>query len=86
MNVWKIVALGFIAATVMTVGYGVANAQAVQCNNQPNMAGALNELRTARAELERAAENKGGWRVRAIQWTETAMRETERGCAFANGP
>jgi hypothetical protein len=86
MNLWKIVALGFIAATVMTVGYRAASAQgAAACNNQPNMAGALGELRNARAELERAVDNKGGWRVGAIQQTETAIRETERGCAFANG-
>jgi hypothetical protein len=86
VNAWKLVALGFIAATVMTVGFRVARAQgAIQCNNQPNMANALGELRTARAELERAADNKGGWRVGAIQWADTAIHETERGCAFANG-
>jgi hypothetical protein len=86
MNVWKIVALSFTAATVLTVGYRVASAQGpAACNNQPNMANALFELHNARGALERAAENKGGWRVGAIQWTDTAIRETERGCAFANG-
>jgi hypothetical protein len=83
MNVWKIVALAFVAGTVSTVGYRVASAQGpAACNNQPNMAGALTELRAARTWLERAADNKGGWRVAAIQATETAIHETERGCAF----
>lgn len=85
MNVWKIVALSFTAATVMTVGYRVASAQGpAECNDQPNMHNALMELRGARASLERAADNKGGWRAGAIQWTETAIRETVRGCTAAN--
>jgi hypothetical protein len=85
MNPWKMTALGFIGATVLVVGYRVAAAQtAASCGNQPNMWNALVELRNARQALERAAENKGGWRVGAIQWTDTAIRETERGCAFAN--
>jgi hypothetical protein len=85
MNWWKVVGLAFSAATVTVAGYRVASAQgAANCNNQPNMAAAIGELRTARGELERAAENKGGWRAGAIQWTETAIRETERGCAFAD--
>ncbi len=85
MNVWKIVALSFTAATVLVGAHHVASAQlAAACNNQPNMFNALQELRAGRAALERAAENKGGWRVGAIQWAETAIRETERGCAVAN--
>jgi hypothetical protein len=86
MNIWKMLAVGFTAATLCIVGFGVARAQgAAQCNNQPNMAAAIGELRAARAALEHAQENKGGWRVDAIRWTETAIHETERGCAFANG-
>jgi hypothetical protein len=52
--------------------------------NQPNMNNALNELRNARGALGRAAENKGWWRVAALRWTDKAIVETERGCAFAN--
>jgi hypothetical protein len=86
MNVWKLVALFFIAATVLTVGWRVASAQgAAECGNQPNMWNALMELRNARGALERATADKGGYRVNAISWTEKAIHETERGCAFANG-
>ena len=36
---------------------------------------------TARAELEAAEHNKGGWRVRAIQNTDRAITETQNGMA-----
>ncbi|MGA3123244.1 MAG: hypothetical protein ABSF69_20930 [Polyangiaceae bacterium] len=85
MNGWKIVALTFILLTGLTVGYRAASAQGeAACSNQPNMARALVALRDARAGLERAEDNKGGWRARAVQWTDTAIRETQRGCAFAD--
>jgi hypothetical protein len=84
-NVWKLVAIAFVVGTFVVAAHRIASAQGpVPCNNQPNMANALLELHNGRAFLERAADNKGGWRVGAIQWTETAIRETERGCAFAD--
>lgn len=86
MNVYKAVALTFAAATAVTAGVHVASAQgAAQCNNQPNMWNALVELRNARASLERAVADKGGYKVQAIGWTNKAIGETERGCAVANG-
>jgi hypothetical protein len=48
------------------------------------MASALTTLRQARAALDRAEHNKGGWRVKAIEATNLAISETERGCAFAD--
>jgi len=42
---------------------------------------ALENLRAARAELEVAEHNKGGWRIRAIENTNRAIRETENGMA-----
>jgi hypothetical protein len=85
MNVSKCIALAAIAATVVTAGYGVARAQgAAACNNQPNMANALGSLRTARTWLDRAEHDKGGWRARAVGQTDAAIKETERGCAFAD--
>jgi len=42
---------------------------------------ALENLRAARAELEVAEHNKGGWRLRAIQNTDRAIHETENGMA-----
>jgi hypothetical protein len=85
MNVQKIIALCAIAGTVSLVGYRAAHAQgAAACNNQPNMAHALGSLRSGRAALDRAEHDKGGWRGRAIQAADVALKETERGCAFAD--
>ena len=42
---------------------------------------ALEHLRAARAELQAAEHNKGGWRLRAIENTDRAIAETERGIA-----
>ncbi len=44
---------------------------------------ALEHLRAARAELQSAEHNKGGWRVRAIENTDRAISETERGMGNA---
>ncbi len=43
---------------------------------------ALEHLRVARAELQAAEHNKGGWRLRAIENTDRAIVETERGIGF----
>jgi hypothetical protein len=40
---------------------------------------ALEQLRAARAQLQEAEHNKGGWRVRAIANTDRAIAETEAG-------
>jgi hypothetical protein len=50
---------------------------------QPHMERAVEHLRAARAELQAAEHNKGGWRIRAIENVDRAIRETERGMAVA---
>ena len=84
MNIQKLITLGATAATIIVVGYHAANAQGPDsCHGRTNMHGALNDLRFARASLERAEHNKGGWRDRAIAHTNEAIGETERACAAA---
>jgi hypothetical protein len=48
------------------------------------MAAAVHSLEVARAWLGRAEHNKGGWREAALVATDTALRETVRGCQFAD--
>jgi hypothetical protein len=85
MNTSKLVALCAIAGTVITVGYHAAHAQgAAACRDQPMMTKALESLRHARGALDHAEHDKGGWRGRAIEETNKAISETERGCAFAD--
>ena len=89
MNYWKPIALTSIAALVSVVGYQAASASVATptpmgvCHDQPNMAAALAGLRSAKASLEKAEHDKGGWRAAAIKATDTAITETDRGCAFA---
>jgi hypothetical protein len=82
MNVWKPIALTATAGLVISVGVQVAAAGV--CHDQPNMGEALGSLRAARGFLDRAEHNKGGWRVAAIEKTNAAIAEVERGCAFAD--
>jgi hypothetical protein len=83
MNVWKPVALVAVAGMVASVGMQIARADVV-CKNQPNMQAALDHLRQARAALDRAEHNKGGWRDAAIVAADKAIGETQRGCAYAD--
>jgi hypothetical protein len=50
------------------------------------MAAALEHLRNANQQLQNAAQNKGGHRVRAMQLVEQAMAQVEQGIQYANGP
>ncbi|HTQ48574.1 MAG TPA: hypothetical protein VMI75_37715 [Polyangiaceae bacterium] len=83
MNVWKPVALVAVAGMVASVGMQVAHADNA-CHNQGHMQAALDHLKAARNELNSAEHNKGGWRDAAIQATDKALGETNRGCAFAD--
>ncbi len=61
----------------------IDNVAAGVCNDQPNMASALAQLRGARAALNSAEHNKGGWRDDAEAAADKAIAATVRGCAFA---
>ena len=74
MKTIKITIIGLVAICAFNM-----NARA----EQPHMRRALEHLRAARAELESAEHNKGGWRIRAIENTNRAIAETERGMAVA---
>jgi hypothetical protein len=53
------------------------------CAAQPNMQKALENLRSAKASLEAANNNKGGWRLAAIAAVNKAINETEKGIRAA---
>jgi hypothetical protein len=83
MNYWKPIALCSIAGLALSVGSQMSFAAGV-CHDQPNMAAANSSLHSARASLDRAEHNKGGWRVAAIEAVNKAIIESDRGCAFAD--
>ena len=66
---------GVALAAAMTCGVFVGVALAAQ----PHMHAALDDLRSARAELEQAEHNKGGHREEAIRLTDSAMHEVQLG-------
>jgi exonuclease VII small subunit len=47
--------------------------------DQPNMQAALEHLRQAKDNLERASSDKGGYRKKAIDEVEDAISETKKG-------
>jgi len=75
MNAFKVSFVIIAAVTIM--GFNSARA------DQPHMRRALEHLRAARAELQAAEHNKGGWRARAINNVNQAIADTEKGMAFA---
>jgi hypothetical protein len=51
--------------------------------DQPHMRRAPEHLRAARAELQSAEHNKGGWRARPLSNVDKAIADTEKGMAVA---
>jgi hypothetical protein len=74
-------------ATVKTLQSALIGLIAISAFNmtaradQPHMRRALEHLRAAKAELQAAEHDKGGWRLRAIEHTDRAIVETEKGMA-----
>ncbi len=52
--------------------------------SQPNMTAAIQNLREAQMNLEKASQNKGGHRERALQLIQQAIAEVEEGVRYAN--
>jgi hypothetical protein len=67
-----------ILAAIAAMGLNSARA------DQPHMRRALEHLRAARAELQSAEHNKGGWRTRAVHNVDQAINDTEKGMRAAH--
>jgi hypothetical protein len=83
MNVWKPIALCSVAGLVASVYVQTASAGGA-CASQPHMKAALEHLNAAKTELAAAEQNKGGWRDKAAAAVETALAQTNTGCAAAD--
>jgi hypothetical protein len=80
MKLWKVSALVFgVALMVLTFFAGRASAVP-----QPNMEAALGHLEQAKASLEKAEHNKGGFRVTAIGHVNQAIAAVREGIAIGN--
>jgi hypothetical protein len=70
-----------VALLVLTIvaGYLVGCAS----TGQPHMNAALDELRSAKSELDSANSDKGGHRVKALDLVNEAIAEVEAGIDYA---
>ena len=80
MKLWKVSALVF-GVLLMVLTFMAGRASAVP---QPNMEAALGHLEQAKASLERAEHNKGGFRVKAIEHVNQAIGAVREGIAIGN--
>jgi hypothetical protein len=72
--------LAFTLGIMASSGVLIQDAQA----GQPHMYNALDNLRTARHQLEVAMDDKGGHRVKAIAIIDNAIDEVKAGIAAGN--
>lgn len=70
----------FLVIITLIGGYIAGCASA---SGQPHMNAALDELRSARQELDAAVSDKGGHRTKAIGLIDEAIAEVEAGIEYA---
>lgn len=68
-----------VVVMVLVVGLMIGGAVASYGMDQPHMLAALEHLRAAKAELERAEHNKGGHRAKAIEIINHAIEQVQKG-------
>jgi hypothetical protein len=80
MKLWKVSSL-VLAVSVLVLSVFTVRAYAFP---QPNMEAALSYLQQARAALDRAEHNKGGFRVKAIEHVDKAINAVQMGIDVGN--
>jgi hypothetical protein len=78
-NIWKASTLVLAGALAITTFGGLATA-----GPQPHMQAALVSLKAAKQQLKDATSDKGGHRARAIDLTDKAIEQVEKGIAHDN--
>ena len=77
----RVIAFGSTLAVLFGLSlYSIVHAQTAQmARHEPHMSAAMGHLEQAKAELEKAAPNKGGHRERALQLVDQAMQQVQEG-------
>ena len=73
----RLIAVAVIAVLLVGGTVGICAA------DEPHMRAALEHLREAREQLERATPNKGGHREKAIEMIDRAMEQVRAGIEFS---
>ena len=82
MNPWKISTFVLVAVMGIGIGWGQVGSTADAGEKQPHMRAALVNLRSAKAQLEKADDDKDGHRVKAIALAQEAIDEVQKGIDF----
>jgi hypothetical protein len=77
MNFWKWTSLALAGLLVLVLGSGLVRPAAA--GEQPHMRSALVNLKAAKGQLEKSSVDKGGHRVKAIELTQQAIDEVQKG-------
>jgi hypothetical protein len=81
-------AIGLVNSAISQINQGIQfsrrhnyaeSVPADQPNDQPNMRAALDDLRDAKQNLEQANADKGGHRVKALDFVNQAIDEVKKG-------
>ena len=78
-NPWKPTSFIFAALFAASLGMNAAGA-----DRQPLMQDALASLKSAATSLKNANHDKGGHRAKALELTNAAINQVEKGIAFDN--
>jgi len=78
-NPWKPTSFIFAALFAASIGMNAAGAE-----RQPHMQDALANLKQASTALRNATHDKGGHRGKALELTNAAIVQVEKGIAFDN--
>lgn len=70
--------VAFMLCAVLVSGFLLGRASA----DQPHMQAALESLKIARTELDKADPDKGGHRVRALKLVNEAIEQVEHGIGY----
>jgi hypothetical protein len=79
MNIWKWTTLALAGVLAVVVGWGQLVRPAAAGEKQLHMRSALVNLKAAKGQLEKASADKGGHRVKAIELTQQAIDEVDKG-------
>ncbi|HEX7676657.1 MAG TPA: hypothetical protein VF713_00920 [Thermoanaerobaculia bacterium] len=72
----------FVIALLVVVAIASGFVAGRASADQPHMQAAVEHLRLAKVELEKADRDKGGHRERALRLTNDAIAEAERGIGY----
>lgn len=71
--------IAVLSTLTLLAGVGLYAQNAEMARREPHMSAALGHLEQAKAELERAAPNKGGHREKAMELVNQAIQQVHEG-------